>query len=218
VASAEHIALPDDTEVLVRPLKPTDRDLVATVVARLSADSRMRRFFRSVPELSERELAYLTDVDHHDHEALGALDPATGEPVGVARYLRLHPGADTAEAAIAVVDAWQNRGVGRVLLERLALRAREEGVVRFHALVQADNPRALHLFGELGATRVDHEIGAVRLAIELPEGDDETPGAQLARLLWHTAHTAPPVQLWFWLTELALASLRAGRTGGAGDT
>jgi GNAT superfamily N-acetyltransferase len=69
-------------------------------------------------------------VDHHDHEAIIALDPLTGEGVGVARYVRAGADPEVAEVAVTVVDDWQGRGLGRALLERLAARARREGVRR----------------------------------------------------------------------------------------
>ena len=64
-----------------------------------------------------------------------AVADATGEGVGVARYVRTGP--DVAEPAIVVVDGWQGRGVGSRLLDALVKRAREEGIRRFQAPVSA---------------------------------------------------------------------------------
>jgi GNAT superfamily N-acetyltransferase len=72
------------------------------------------------PRLSDRTLAYLADVDHVDREALVAL--AGDEIIAVARYHRM-PDTVEAEIAIVVEDAWQRRGLGRILLERLSARA-----------------------------------------------------------------------------------------------
>ena len=71
-------------------------------------------------------------------ESLGALDPATGKAVGVARFIRLEPGGDRAEAAVAVVDEWQGRGLGAALLDRLAARAGEAGIRSFTAAARGD--------------------------------------------------------------------------------
>ena len=92
-------------------------------------------------ELSDEQLSYLTAVDHHDHEALLALDPERDDAVGVARFVRVSD--DVAECAIVVADEWQNRGLGGQLLDRLVERAREEDVERFTALVLAENTDAL---------------------------------------------------------------------------
>src|SRR5216117_3966495 len=114
----ERAPLPDGTELLVRQLRPSDKRLLAEGIERLSPESRYRRFFRPLDRLSERDLAYLTEIDHTDHEALAAIDPRSGALVGVARYVR---GADPhlAEVSVAVGDPWQRRGVATALLERL---------------------------------------------------------------------------------------------------
>jgi hypothetical protein len=49
-------------------------------------------------------LRYLTEVDHRDHEAIVALDDASGEGVGVVRYVRSGT-PDGAEVAVTVTDA-----------------------------------------------------------------------------------------------------------------
>ena len=47
-----------------------------------------------------------------------------GRPVGVARLVRLRDDPETADVAVAVVDAWQARGVGTSLASSLVARAR----------------------------------------------------------------------------------------------
>ena len=80
--------LRDGSAVLIRQVRSTDAPLLADGFARLSARSRRMRFLGTKTTLSAEELRYLTDVDHHDHEALGALSPADGRGVGIARYIR----------------------------------------------------------------------------------------------------------------------------------
>jgi nucleotide-binding universal stress UspA family protein len=179
---AETVELREGLHAVVRPVEPDDKARLADTVRRLSRESRYRRFFRPLDELRADELAYLTEIDHHDHEALVALDPATDEALGVARYVRLPTDPTRAEAAVAVVDDWHGRGLGRALLERLVDRAREEGIERFVALVQADNRRAIAVLSSLGPTdRAVIEGGEVELDIELPPR--EGIGAGLANVL-----------------------------------
>ena len=83
--------LRDGSRVAIRPVEPDDREMLAEGFGRLSPESRYRRFFTPLPELSERQLNYLTRLDHHDHEALVTVDPVTGECVGVARFVRPLP-------------------------------------------------------------------------------------------------------------------------------
>ena len=86
--AATQAVLRDGSRVLIRPVQSTDAPLLADGFARLSATSRWMRFLTPKKELSPAELRYLTDLDHHDHEALGALDHRDGRGVGVARYVR----------------------------------------------------------------------------------------------------------------------------------
>jgi len=161
----EALTLRDGSRVLVRPVRPDDKALFRAAWERFGPDSRYRRFMGAKRALSGRELAYFTEVDHVDHEALGARDAETGEGVAVARYVRLEDPA-AAEAAVAVVDDWQHRGLGGELLRRLARRARENGIERFHASLFAFNDDMLALFEELGRTRV-RRAGDAQLELDV---------------------------------------------------
>jgi RimJ/RimL family protein N-acetyltransferase len=180
----------------LRPISPEDRKLLAEAFDRLSPESRYRRFFAPLERLSERDLTYLTEVDHHDHEAIVALDPGDDAIVGVARYVRSEDPAE-AEVAVVVADPWQGRGVATTLLERLVARASEEGIGHFVAIVLSDNEEALELFEHVapdGATRRSAS-GNTELVIELPK-----PGAvresRLGRVLGAVAREAPLVNPW----------------------
>jgi RimJ/RimL family protein N-acetyltransferase len=165
--SAERLR--DGTEILIRPIRPDDREELAAGVRRLSPESRYRRFFTPTNELSASELSYLTEVDHHDHEALVALEPASGHGIGVARFVRSADDPEVAEVAVAVADSWHNRGVATALLDRLTQRAREEGVKRFSAEILADNRPMLELIEDLGDVTLRHlDQGSVAIEVQLP--------------------------------------------------
>lgn len=178
----EVVTLRDGTRVRIARITPRDAPLIAAGFERLSAETRRLRFLTSKPTLSNSELKYLTEVDGHVHEALGAIDPASGQGIAVARFVRDAHDPSRAEVAVTVADAWQRRGLGTVLLDRLADRAREEGVERFTALVAGDNPATPPFVDGLGGTvRVTQvSSGALEYEIELaPKG----LGSQLETLL-----------------------------------
>jgi hypothetical protein len=102
------VVLRDGSAVVIRQVH-SDAPLLADGFAR-SAASRLMRFLRPKDELSPAKLRYFTKVDHHDHEALGALDDRTGCRLGVARYVRHGDDPQIAEIAVTVVDAWPGRG------------------------------------------------------------------------------------------------------------
>ena len=137
---------------------------------RLSDESRYRRFLSPHKQLTDAELRYFTEVDHHDHEALVAGDPESGEWVGVARYVRSPAVPESAEVAVTVIDDWHGCGVGTRLTMELAKRALEEGVTTFTAVVLSDNAMMLNLLGDLGDVRiVSRDGGTVELAVELSQ-------------------------------------------------
>jgi RimJ/RimL family protein N-acetyltransferase len=163
-------------EVLIRPIRPEDKRGLQQGIERLTPESRYRRFFSPMPRLSSAQMRYLTEVDHHDHEALLAIDPRSNEGVGVARFVRSREDAAVAEVAVAVSDEWQRRGVATLLLRELTVRAREERVRRFTASVLAGNDAALEMLRKLGGARVlSSEQGVIELVMDLPaEGLPET--------------------------------------------
>jgi RimJ/RimL family protein N-acetyltransferase len=195
--SFEEVRLAGGLAVQVRPIESGDKRLLAEGFERLSPETRYRRFFAPMERLSEQDLRYLTEVDHHDHEAMVALDPDSGQLVGVARYVRSEE-PDEAEVAVVVGDPWHGNGVATALLERLAVRAREEGIDHFVALVLSDNEEVLGLFRSLaqGSSSVRRSAsGNVEIVIDLPE-----PGrlseSGLGRILRAVAREAPVVNPW----------------------
>jgi RimJ/RimL family protein N-acetyltransferase len=160
----------DTRQVEIRPIEPDDKGALARGFDRLSERSRYRRFLSPRGPLTASELQYLTEVDHHDHEALVAVDPQTGEGVGVARFVRSTEDPNTAELAVAVVDDWQGHGIGSLLASELAKRAHEERIRCFTALALAENDAMLGILEDLGQVRSGSpQLGTVELAVDLPE-------------------------------------------------
>jgi GNAT superfamily N-acetyltransferase len=170
--SAERVRLKDGSEVDVRAIDPTDADALTEGLESLSPESRYRRFFAPKRSFSGRELEYLTAVDHHEHEALVAIEPDGRRGIGVARFIKDPADPASAEVAITVSDDWQGRGVGGMLLHRLAVRAVEEGVCHFTATVLETNDAIQELLRSVGPIRRRHLGGGVaELCVDLSVGD-----------------------------------------------
>jgi GNAT superfamily N-acetyltransferase len=180
--AAERVRLRDGSVALIRPVTPADRCLFVEGFERFGADSRMSRFLGAKRSLTEADLDFFTMIDHECHEAIGAIAADDGAGVGVARMVREANGDPrSAEAAVAVVDEWQGRGLGSVLLARLAERARELGVDRFLATLRTDNRAMMTLFQRVGAVRVRERDGnVVTIEVELPV---DGPGGALEAAL-----------------------------------
>jgi len=164
------VSLRDGSVVLIRQVQSGDAPLLADGFARLSSESRRLRFLTGKSNLTSAELRYFTEIDHHDHEALAALNPVDGRGLGIARYIRHAEDPEGAEVAVTVVDEWQRRGLGTELLNRLADRGRQEGIGHFTALVAAENAAVLGLLHDKRTgVRVTHrESDTVEYEITLP--------------------------------------------------
>jgi RimJ/RimL family protein N-acetyltransferase len=143
----ERVVLRDGSTVLLRLVAPEDKDHLRHEYERWSPESRYARFLAPKQSLSAEELAYLCEIDQETHFALCAIGEhgdGRGQPVGlgIARFIRLPTNAlepVTAEAAIAVADAAQHKGLGLILLRRLCAAAAERDIERFRCEVLVDN-------------------------------------------------------------------------------
>jgi RimJ/RimL family protein N-acetyltransferase len=166
---AQAVRLRSGDLVRVRQVRPEDVPALARAYANLGEQSRYRRFFTAMPELSDQTLHAAAEVDHVDHEALVALPLLSREIVGECRYIRLTGRPDTADVAVTVVDEWQGRGLGSALLARLSARALDAGIVYFSAEVLAENRSMLALLSRLGRVESESSGTVVESRIEIAE-------------------------------------------------
>lgn len=145
------VPLRDGTLLHVRPIMPEDAELERAFVNGLSEQTRYFRFFYRLHELTPAMLARFTQVDYDRELALVAIEDRGGTPtiIGVARYIG-NPDQESAEFAVVVADAWQNRGVARMLMERLIVSARKRGLKRLEGAVLRNNPNMIRFTEGLG--------------------------------------------------------------------
>jgi len=156
--------------VRVRQVRPGDAPALVRAYAHLGEQSRYRRFFTIMPELPEATVQAAVEVDHTDHEALVAMPLQSEEEiVGECRFVRLADQPDTADLGVTVVDAWQGRGLGSVLLARLSERALEVGIEYFTAEVLAGNRAMLSLPPALGRVESESLGPVVTARVEIAE-------------------------------------------------
>jgi RimJ/RimL family protein N-acetyltransferase len=179
----ERSRLEDGTEVVLRLVGPQDKALLVDGFARLSPQARYRRFFSTKRHLTPAELRYFTELDGENHLALGAVrlrSDGSEEGVGVARFVRASDDPHAAEAAVVVVDEFQQKGLGRLLLSRLVGAARERGIERFRATTLVENPAARALIAEVGG--VPHaSLGGDTLSVEVTLPSGPPAGGPVAR-------------------------------------
>ncbi len=187
--------LSDDTPVRIRHVRPEDKDLIRKGLQEFSSQSIYHRFFTPVIEFSEEHLRYLTEVDHHNHCAIGMLDLSGDEPhgIGLARYIRLRDEPDVAEAAVSVIDAYQGRGAGSLLLAALSHLGAANGLRAFRGYLIEDNRQFIRYLVALGALSQQASGSVVELDLPVYTRLDQipdTPATQTARWAWRCLRAA----------------------------
>ncbi len=163
----------------IRAIRSEDKEGMRAAFHSLSKESIYFRFFELKQELTDRDLAYLTEIDFVNHVALVASlgSSGDGEGVGVARYI-VEPGTEPlrAEAAFAVVDEHQGRGIGTQLLYHLARVGREAGVKVFEGEVLGENLKMMEVFLHSGfEIHRNVESGVIHVSFSIETGAGGPP-------------------------------------------
>jgi GNAT superfamily N-acetyltransferase len=192
------VTLRDGTHALVRPIRPDDKWRLVEGLKLLSPRTRYLRFHADIDAFTPEQLAYLTEVDHQDHEAWVALDPEDLDAPGwgVARYVRLASDPTVAEAAVTVVDEVQGRGLGTILLRQLAVSAIENGIRTFRNYVLAENETMLEVFDQVGAVRRELPFGVLQVDVALPDDPALLPVPGIRELFRELARGLLPPVIW----------------------
>jgi RimJ/RimL family protein N-acetyltransferase len=152
-------------DLVLRPVVPADVVGLVASLARSSQESRYWRFFTPVPDPAPFVRRLVQSLDGHDHAALVVLD---GERViALAQWDRSDDDAGAAEVAITVEDAWQRRGLGKVLIRALAGDAHRHGIGTLTASVLAENHAARQLASRLAPASVTYDGSATRYTYAL---------------------------------------------------
>lgn len=155
----------DGSVIQVRAIRPDDKERLLEHFHGLSVKSVYLRFMGIRRDLSADDLTRLTELDFTTHVGLVAtLTQESRERfIGVGRYIC---GKDPAraEVAFAILDGFQGRGIGTILLQHLARIAAANGVEEFEADVLGENRQMLEVFAHSGFARQRSlESGVVHL-------------------------------------------------------
>jgi GNAT superfamily N-acetyltransferase len=159
----EHLvreSLSSAVAVSIRPLQSGDRECLMLIFARLGPQSRVQRFLAPRPVISERDLSGLVDADGSHRAGVISFTGTPAAPVGAAHYVRTDD-PELAEMAIEVVENWQRRGIGRLLIAELRRYALTAGIRRFEWFAFGPNAAVATLARDLGDHRRVHVGGGV---------------------------------------------------------
>ncbi|MCK5099854.1 MAG: GNAT family N-acetyltransferase, partial [Desulfobacteraceae bacterium] len=135
----------------IRPIRPSDADLLIAHFHSLSEKSIYMRFFSPLKQLSKALLIKLTQIDYDREIALVALMGKGPEKkiTGVCRII-LEPDQTRAEFAIVISDGWQGEGIGYSLLKQCLKAAEAMGVKQVIGIVLTENTQMKKLGKKLG--------------------------------------------------------------------
>jgi len=165
--------LHDGTEILCRPVKPTDEPLLAEMLYSLSERSVQTRYMTHTMTFPHKDIQQLTNIDYQQDIAIVGVVPGVTdeEIVAMAQYF-LDPKTQAAEVAFVVQDEWQQKGMGTLLLDYITQIARQRGVKTFYAKVMPKNKPMLAVFHNSGF-RVNTEFDGEVYSIKYDLGQEE---------------------------------------------
>ncbi|HEY1081697.1 MAG TPA: GNAT family N-acetyltransferase [Prosthecobacter sp.] len=149
-----NLSLADGTPLLVRTIRPEDRDYIAEAFRRLSPESRYFRFWTRVRELNARLVDEICNPDQKDHVGWVVLHPSRDDIPGIGggSFWRLKDDPETAEVSFTVADEYQGRGVATLLLAVLWEHALSLGIRRLVGHVLHQNIAMRAWWDALGAS------------------------------------------------------------------
>jgi GNAT superfamily N-acetyltransferase len=175
VDPAGRLRLRDGTDILLRPFRPGDGNLLVAGFDRLSDRSRYRRFLSPMPVLTDSMLSFLTSVDGFNHRAWGAV-------VDV-RWVRTRLDPGVADMAVTVIDDYQGRGLGALLLDVAVLDAFGCGIERFEGVVLGENIASRRMLARGGARLRPDGGGVLSFNLELRPRVEHLRGSPLSTVV-----------------------------------
>lgn len=174
-------ALHSGETLLVRPVRLSDEESLQDLFYRLSKESTYRRFMAFKKSHPHAEMQALVDLDYELSVGLVACVGEDHEDIiGMARY-DVDPSEGLADIAFVVRDAWQRKGVGTLLMQRMAKIAAARGLSGFTADVLVDNKSMMGVFENSGLKLEIDLRGGVYHLIARFNTDDKAPGSTRTR-------------------------------------
>ncbi len=143
----------DGTKLLVRPIEPTDEEMLSDMFYDLSDQTIINRFFSMLKSMPHRRLQEFCVIDYEDEMSLVVLHGKRPKQkmVGVGSY-HMNPSTKRAEIAFLVADDWQGRGIGTYMMKELVKIARAKRIRGLTAEVLRDNVAMIALMHKAGVT------------------------------------------------------------------
>lgn len=169
----------------VGSVRPHNKKQISDGIRDMSPESIRNRFLGSKRDFSEQELQYLTQLDGWNHYAIG-IEELEGKKRGVAivRLVRASHTDKEAEVAITIIDDYQRRGLGTLLMNLIILAAMERDVERLSFTFLPQNDGIVRLIQKAGVpVPGPHNQDYVQLFLEMKNFTEEEIKARLRKTL-----------------------------------
>lgn len=164
----------DGKPMHMRPVRPTDEDMMRELFYLCSTETLFHRFFAKMKAMPHHKLKNFVNIDYVNEMALASVvkEDEREMIVAIGRY-SLKKSTNAAEVAFIVRDDWQNQGLGVSMFNQLLKVARKRGIVKFTADVLHDNAKMLHIFHKCAPNPIEStlEEGVYHLSFSILPGD-----------------------------------------------
>ena len=136
--------------VTIRPAKPVDERRIQEHFYSLDKDDVVSRFFHEKSSFVHDDVKGVSLIDYIKDLTIVAVvgEVGFGQVVGIGECL-LDPASNEAEVAFSISKPFQKKGLGKMLLNKLAFAARENGISGLMAYTSAQNRGMIKLFKSL---------------------------------------------------------------------
>ncbi len=136
--------------VVIRPSKPVDERRIQEHFYALDKNDVIARFFHEKTSFVHEDVDSVFQIDYIKDLTLLAIvgEFGFGRVVAVAEYL-LDEASNIAEVAFSISRDFQRKGMGKILIQKLADTARENGIAGFVAYTSPQNQGMIRLFNTL---------------------------------------------------------------------
>jgi GNAT superfamily N-acetyltransferase len=140
----------DGEEVTIRPAKPVDERRIQEHFYNLEKDDVIARFFHEKTIFVHDEVEGVSLIDYINDLTMVAVvgEFGFGQVIGIGECL-LDPATRVAEVAFSISKSFQHKGLGKILMQKLASAARDNGIVGLMAYTSPQNRGMIKLFNSL---------------------------------------------------------------------
>jgi acyl-CoA hydrolase/ribosomal protein S18 acetylase RimI-like enzyme len=140
----------DGEQITVRPVKPVDERRIQEHFYNLDKDDVVARFFHEKTTFLKEEIEGVSQIDYVKDLTMVVIvgEFGFGRVVGIGEYL-IDPATNVAEVAFSISKEYQKKGMGKILLKKLASAAMENDISGLVAYTSPNNRGMIKLFNQL---------------------------------------------------------------------